>query len=51
VMLAGISTVVVFAFHPATRGVSYLWHNPIGVAVVVVVGVTVSLLTRPQAAA
>jgi Na+/proline symporter len=50
-MLAGISTVVVFAFHPATRGVSYLWHNPLGVAVVVVVGVTVSLLTRPQAAA
>jgi Na+/proline symporter len=50
-MLAGISTVVVFAFHPATRGVSYLWHNPIGVAVVVVVGVTVSLLTRPQATA
>jgi Na+/proline symporter len=50
-MLAGISTVVVFAFHPATRGVSYLWHNPIGVAVVVVVGMTVSLLARPQAAA
>jgi Na+/proline symporter len=50
-MLAGISTVVVFAFHPATRGVSYLWHNPIGVAVVLVVGVTVSLFTRPQAAA
>jgi SSS family solute:Na+ symporter len=50
-MLAGISTVVVFAFHPATRGVSYLWHNPIGVAVVVVVGGTVSLLTRPQATA
>jgi hypothetical protein len=28
--------------------VSYLWHNPIGVAVVLVVGVTVSLLTPPQ---
>jgi SSS family solute:Na+ symporter len=50
-MIAGISTVVVFAFHPATRGVSYLWHNPIGVAVVVVVGMTVSLIARPQAAA
>ena len=48
-MLAGLGTVVVFAFHPATRGVSYLWHNPIGVAVVVVVGVTVSLFSRPQA--
>jgi Na+/proline symporter len=50
-LLAGICTVVVFAFHPATRGVSYLWHNPIGVAVVVVVGVTVSSFTKPQAAA
>jgi len=49
-MLAGISTVVVFAFHPATRGVSYLWHNPIGVVVVVVVGMAVSLMTKPQAA-
>ena len=49
-MLAGISTVIVFAFHPATRGVSYLWHNPIGVIVVLVVGMTVSVLTKPQAA-
>jgi solute:Na+ symporter, SSS family len=47
-LVAGISTVVAFAFHPATKGVSYLWHNPIGVAVVVIVGMTVSLLTRPQ---
>jgi Na+/proline symporter len=47
-LLAGIVFVVAFAFHPATRGVSYLWHNPIGVAVVLVVGVTVSLLTPPQ---
>ena len=44
-LLSGILFVVVFAFHPATRGVSYLWHNPIGVAVVLVVGLTVSLLT------
>jgi Na+/proline symporter len=50
-LLAGICAVVVFAFHPATRGVSYLWHNPIGVAVVVVVGVTVSAFTKPRAAA
>jgi Na+/proline symporter len=48
-LIAGISTVVVFAFHPATKGVSYLWHNPIGVAVVLIVGMTVSLLTKPQA--
>jgi Na+/proline symporter len=44
-LLAGITFVVVFAFLPATRSVSYLWHNPIGVAVVLVVGMTVSLLT------
>ena len=49
-LFSGILFVVVFAFHPATRSVSYLWHNPIGVAVVVVVGITVSLLTRPQPA-
>ena len=44
-LLAGITAVLVFAFHPRTRGVSYLWHNPIGVAVVVIVGMTVSLVT------
>jgi Na+/proline symporter len=47
-LLAGIAVVVAFAFHPATRGVSYLWHNPIGVAVVLVVGMPVSLLTKPR---
>ena len=47
-LLAGICFVVMFAFHPATKGVSYLWHNPIGVAVVLVVGLTVSVLTPPQ---
>jgi Na+(H+)/acetate symporter ActP len=47
-LLAGILFVVAFAFHPATKSVSYLWHNPIGVAVVLVVGMTVSLLTPPQ---
>jgi solute:Na+ symporter, SSS family len=45
-LCSGILTVVVFAFHPRTRGVSYLWHNPLGVAVVVTVGLAVSLLTR-----
>ena len=49
-LLTGITTVVIFAFHPATRGVSYLWHNPIGAAVVVVVGSAVSLLTKPTPA-
>jgi Na+/proline symporter len=47
-LLAGIIAVVVFAFHPRTRGVSYLWHNPIGVIVVVIVGLTVSLITQPS---
>jgi hypothetical protein len=40
--------VVAFAFHPATKNVSYLWHNPLGVVVVLVVGLTVSLLTPPH---
>jgi solute:Na+ symporter, SSS family len=44
-LLAGLAVVVTFAFHPATRGVSYLWHNPLGVVVVVVVGSLVSLAT------
>jgi solute:Na+ symporter, SSS family len=49
-LLSGILFVVGFAFHPATRDVSYLWHNPIGVVVVLVVGMSVSLLTAPQRA-
>jgi SSS family solute:Na+ symporter len=47
-LLAGIGTVLVFAFHPATRSVSFLWHNPLGVVVVLIVGATVSLFTKPQ---
>jgi Na+/proline symporter len=47
-LLSGICFVVVFAFHPATRNVSYLWHNPIGVAVVLVVGIVVSVFTAPK---
>src|SRR3954469_16944721 len=49
-LLSGILFVAAFAFYPATRGVSYLWHNPIGVVVVLVVGSIVSLATKPQAA-
>ncbi len=44
-LLAGLATVLLFAFHPRTRGVSYLWHNPLGVIVVVVVGLAVSAVT------
>jgi Na+/proline symporter len=47
-LLTGLVTVVVFAFHPRTREVSYLWHNPLGVAVVVVVGIIVSLATESR---
>jgi SSS family solute:Na+ symporter len=49
-LLSGISAVVIFAFHPSTRNVSYLWHNPLGVAVVLAVGLPVSLLTTPRRA-
>jgi SSS family solute:Na+ symporter len=44
-LLAGILVVGVFAFHPATRGISFLWQNPIGVLVVVAVGSALSALT------
>ena len=42
--------VVVFALHPATKGISFLWQNPLGVIVVVAVGTMVSLMagTRKQ---
>jgi SSS family transporter len=45
-LLAGIGTVLAFASHPATKGVSFLWHNPLGVIVVLIVGVIVSLFTQ-----
>ena len=44
-LLAGIATVATFALHPATSGISFLWHNPLGVIVVVIVGLAVSLMT------
>ncbi len=44
-LVAGITVVAVFASHPATRGVSFLWHNPIGMIAVVVTGLVVSALT------
>jgi Na+/proline symporter len=49
-LLAGIGAVLLFAFHPATRSISFLWHNPLGVIVVVLVGSLVSLFTRAQPA-
>jgi SSS family solute:Na+ symporter len=44
-LLAGMAAVAAVALHPATRNLSFLWHNPIGVVVVVLVGTVVSLAT------
>jgi Na+/proline symporter len=43
-LLAGMAAVATVAFTPATSHISYLWHNPLGVIVVVIVGLAVSLL-------
>jgi solute:Na+ symporter, SSS family len=42
-LIAGMGVVATVAFHPATRSISFLWHNVIGVVVVVVVGLAISL--------
>ena len=44
-LLAGMAVVLTVAFHPATKGISFLWQNPIGAIVVVIVGLVVS---RPR---
>ena len=44
-LLAGIASVATFALHPATSGISFLWQNPLGVVVVLVVGLAVSAAT------
>ena len=44
-LLVGMAVVAVFAFHPATKGVSFLWHNPIGVVAVLIAGLAVSAIT------
>ena len=51
-LLAGMAAVTAFASHPATKDVSFLWHNPLGVIVVVAVGLLVSVVggTRIKAA-
>ena len=51
-LAVGIGVVAVFAFHPATSGVSFLWHNPLGVIAVVITGLLVSAVTggRPAVA-
>jgi SSS family solute:Na+ symporter len=44
-LIAGMAVVLTVAFHPATKGISFLWQNPIGAIVVVVVGLIVSTFT------
>jgi Na+/proline symporter len=44
-LIAGMTVVLTVAFHPATTGISFLWQNPIGAIVVVVVGLIVSTFT------
>jgi Na+/proline symporter len=41
-LIGGMTVVAMFAFHPATRGISFLWHNPLGAGVVIIVGLLVS---------
>ena len=49
-LIAGLAVVFTVAFHPATKSISYLWHNVIGAVVVTVVGTLVSLVApRPAA--
>jgi solute:Na+ symporter, SSS family len=50
-LLAGIGGVFAFASHPSTKSVSFLWHNPLGVIIVVIVGLAVSLMTKPPTSA
>jgi solute:Na+ symporter, SSS family len=43
-LLAGMAAVAVFASHPATNSWSFLWHNPVGMVAVVIVGLAVSAM-------
>jgi Na+/proline symporter len=44
-LIAGLIAVFVVAFHPATKSISYLFHNVIGAVVVIVVAAIVSIAT------
>jgi Na+/proline symporter len=44
-LLGGMSVVAIVAFTPSTKSISFLWHNPIGVVAVLVVGLAVSAAT------
>ena len=49
-LIAGMAVVLTVAFHPSTSGISFLWQNPIGAIVVVVVGLAVSAFAAPRTA-
>jgi SSS family transporter len=49
-LVAGMATVALVAWHPATSSVSFLWHNVIGAVVVAAVGTVVSLFAGACAA-
>jgi Na+(H+)/acetate symporter ActP len=49
-LIGGMTAVAIVAVHPATKDISFLWHNPIGVAAVLVVGVAVSTMTGGRSA-
>jgi Na+/proline symporter len=48
-LIGGMTTVAIVAMHPATKDMSFLWHNPIGVVAVVVAGLAVSAATGGRA--
>jgi len=48
-LIGGMTVVTIVAFHPATKGISFLWHNPIGAFAVLTVGLTVSALDPKRA--
>ncbi|CAN5694042.1 hypothetical protein BH18ACI5_BH18ACI5_28200 [soil metagenome] len=43
-LIGGMTVVTIVAFHPSTKGISFLWHNPIGAIAVLVVGLLVSAI-------
>jgi solute:Na+ symporter, SSS family len=48
-LIAGMLVVLAVAFSPWTSGIAFLWHNLIGAVVVVVVGMTISVLEPANA--
>src|SRR4029078_12568111 len=47
-MLAGMTVVLTVAFSPRRSSLAFLWHNLIGAVVVVVVGMTISYMQKPD---